>query len=128
MANGTPIARISLVRKCVPKEATDTMAETPESKVRRIQLGRVFITRNVLDECSDLMAELHRFLSQHLQCCWGQALDLEANEMALVHGGRVLSVWTTSKGHEIWILTEGLLRGGMKGEHTLSTILFPRDY
>jgi hypothetical protein len=62
-------------------------------------------------------------LLQHLQGRWGviDRHDWEANDEALKHGGRLLSVYPLpNESDNFWIITEA--------DRSVTTILLPSDY
>lgn len=62
-------------------------------------------------------------LQQHVQARWGicDPEDWKANDEALAHGGRLLSVYPLPEGSEsFWIITEH--------DRSVTTILLPSDY
>jgi hypothetical protein len=62
-------------------------------------------------------------LSQHVQGKWGicDRQDWEANDEALKHGGRLLSVYPLpNESDNFWIITEA--------DRSVTTILLPSDY
>jgi hypothetical protein len=83
-------------------------------------LGQIVATPNLLSKVSeeDQMIALNR----HANCDWGEAdeEDRRANDNALKHGGRILSVYTSKEGVRFWIITEA--------DRTITTILLPEDY
>ena len=62
------------------------------------------------------------YLARHANGDWGELDDDDrmANEYALRHGLRVLSVYRLSTGVEIWLLTES--------DRSTTTILLPSEY
>ena len=62
-------------------------------------------------------------LAQHVQAHWGivDQDDWKANDEALKHGGRLLSVYPCPNSSEVfWIITEH--------DRSVTTILLPSDY
>ena len=51
--------------------------------------------------------------------------DRQANDQALVNGGRILSVYRTLKNKQLWIITEG---ADDEGKREATTILLPSEY
>ncbi len=83
-------------------------------------LGSVVITATA-NEClnqTDVQAAIRR----HINGDWGNldSDDVNANESALKHGGRILSSYTSSDETKFWIITEA--------DRSSTTILLPEDY
>jgi len=79
-------------------------------------MGALYAFAQALDE------EPNKFLTRHANGEWGEVddHDRKANEYALEHGLRVMSVYTLSSGERIWIITEADRRS--------TTILLPSEY
>jgi hypothetical protein len=79
-------------------------------------IGAIAVFAEALDESPD------SFLSRHANGDWGELNDddRKANEYALRHGLRVLSVYRLSTGVKIWLLTES--------DRSSTTILLPSEY
>ncbi|MBS1851384.1 MAG: plasmid related protein [Acidobacteria bacterium] len=62
------------------------------------------------------------FLLRHWCGHWGEvnAEDAVANDLSLIRGKRLLSVYTMSRGTKIWIFTER--------DRSYTTILLPSEY
>jgi hypothetical protein len=74
-----------------------------------------------------LSRSCHRMLSvaaldRHASCDWGVICDQdrEANEEALIHGFRIMSVYQDSKNTKFWIITEA--------DRSVTTVLLPEEY
>ena len=82
--------------------------------------GQIVITTNALDTLKqrDVLPALRR----HLQGDWGDvdAEDRKANDSALVHAARLLSVYHAADGTKFWIITEA--------DRSATTVLLPDDY
>ena len=88
----------------------------------RFQLGRVGATPgalSALEKAEQLPAE---FLDRHVNGDWGDVPedDAQANEVAVDQGLRILSVYTTSAGDTIWIITEA--------DRSFTTLVLPSEY
>ncbi|MBX3442135.1 MAG: hypothetical protein KF774_06990 [Planctomyces sp.] len=85
----------------------------------RFAPGQIVITANA----AGLLApdEVASALARHLTGDWGTvcADDAEANEEALIHGDRLMSVYGQAK-RRFWIITEA--------DRSVTTILMPEDY
>jgi hypothetical protein len=83
-------------------------------------LGRVVATANALNSIPQ--DEILRALSCHERGDWGKldTEDLEANENALKHGGRLCSRYFSTANAKFWIITEW--------DRKQTTVLLPEDY
>jgi hypothetical protein len=88
-----------------------------------LSLGRIFASVGAIGAFAEALDESpDSFLSRHVNGDWGELDndDRKANEYALRHGLRVLSVYRLSTGVEIWLLTES--------DRSSTTILLPSEY
>ena len=88
----------------------------------RFPLGRVVATPGALsslEKAEQLPAE---FLDRHVNGDWGDVpdADKQENEVSIEQRFRILSVYTTSAGDRIWILTEA--------DRSVTTILLSSEY
>ena len=83
-------------------------------------LGSVFCTPGALREIP--MNEAVRSLNRHLTGDWGDLgqHDRKQNDLALSHGGRILSAYHTVADRKFWIITEA--------DRSSTTILLPEEY
>ena len=88
----------------------------------RFELGRIVATPAALEAISDAGQEPGDFLRRYVLGDWGlvDAGDAQANEDALEIGDRILSVFATSAGVKIWIITEA--------DRSCTTVLLPEEY
>lgn len=86
------------------------------------ELGQLVATPGAIRALEDSGDHPLKFLSRHVTGDWGlvEKEDWEANDMAVQHGGRILSVYRTSKGTKLWIITEA--------DRSVTTILLPEEY
>jgi len=79
---------------------------------------RVVATQGVLA----LGVDLTTYLDRHVRGDWGNLCeaDILANEIALVHGERLLSKYEVRPGADIYIITEW--------DRSLTTVLLPSEY
>jgi hypothetical protein len=86
----------------------------------KFPLGQIVATRGVL-ALEDSPALLP-YLARHASGDWGDVCDDDkaANDDALAHGDRLLSAYTTSAGHKLWVITEW--------DRSVTTILLPEEY
>lgn len=93
-------------------EAINTAAKFP--------LGQIVATPNALDSIPP--DEIQGALARHVRGDWG-TLDVEdwnANEQALLHGGRLFSAYHSTQNIKFWIITEH--------DRSVTTVLLPEDY
>jgi hypothetical protein len=90
--------------------------------VRRFPLGRVVATPGALSALEKAEQLPAAFLDRRVNGDWGDVpdADKQANEGAIEQGNRILSVYTTSAGDRIWIVTEA--------DRSATTILLPEEY
>jgi len=86
----------------------------------KFELGQLVATPGVTESVPHF--ELSRALRRHASGDWGEldVEDLRANEVALVHGARLLSAYTTRAGIKFWIITEA--------NRASTTALLPSEY
>jgi len=86
-----------------------------------IELGRVVITRAVLEHLEREAADIYPYLHRHEHGDWGDVTpkDAEANLLGAIHGGRTFSAYEVA-GKRVWIITEG--------DQTSTCVLFPSEY
>lgn len=62
------------------------------------------------------------FVARHVRGDWGEVCedDKQANEDALRDGDRLLSAYRTTRGVNLWIITEH--------DRSVTTILLPEEY
>jgi hypothetical protein len=89
-------------------------------KSAKFPLGQIVATANAAATLSP--AEMTRALERHASGDWGDLdeEDREANEQALVHGERILSVYHAEIQTKFYIITEW--------DRSYTTILLPEDY
>lgn len=94
--------------------------ETPIDGTQEFQLGRIVVTPGVIEKLRP--TEVFHALQRHALGDWGDIHknDIGLNEEALVHGGRLLSVYYTSSGTRFWIITEA--------DRSATTVLLPEEY
>lgn len=90
-------------------------------------LGQTLATPGALQALEESGEDATNFLARHAAGDWGRvtADDAQANEDALKSGARLLSVYRTSKGVKIWIVTEA---EGEDGKREATTIILPMEY
>lgn len=99
-----------------PQNAIDTVVR---SKIV-LELGQVVATPAAGEILDDY--DIHDALSRHQSGDWGDVSDgdWKANDRALKHGERILSVYRSAKGEKFWVITEW--------DRSITTMLLPDDY
>ena len=85
-------------------------------------LGQIVATPAAMAVLAEANDDAAIFLARHVAGDWGDICleDKSLNDAALTDGGRLLSVYRTSKGVTLWIITEA--------DRSVTTILLPEDY
>ena len=93
---------------------------SPVIPIAKFRLGRIVATPNALNSITN--EDILKGIQRHQAGDWGdvEAEDRKANDQALVHGTRLLSVYLAVNGTKFWIITEA--------DRSASTILLPEDY
>ena len=96
------------------------MILVPSDNKSKFHLGALYMTPGVQGEIDN--TELSAALSRHISGDWGDvdSEDWQANEEALKHGLRLLSVYHSANGIKFWIITER--------DRSATTVLFPSEY
>jgi hypothetical protein len=86
----------------------------------KVLLGQIVATPNALAHVPS--PEIIRALARHQAGDWGELdeHDREANDAALLYGGRLLSAYRSQAGEKFWIITEA--------DRKVTTVLLPEDY
>jgi hypothetical protein len=94
----------------------------PQQRTTTFPLGRTLATPGALRVIEASGESPADFLRRHANCDWGivDQHDWEANNAALVNGGRLLSAYRTASGEKLWIITEA--------DRSATTILRPDEY
>jgi hypothetical protein len=82
--------------------------------------GQIVATPNALNSIPN--EEILFALSRHVRGDWGtlDPYDVNANESALKHGGRLFSAYQSKRNITFWIITEW--------DRSATTVLLPEDY
>lgn len=93
----------------------------------RFPMGQLLITPGAQAACDDAGQNPGVFVSRHVQCDWGEVCeeDQNANDHALIDGGRLLSAYRTLRNVRLWIVTEA---EDDRGRRLSTTILRPEEY
>ena len=88
----------------------------------RFPLGQIVATPGALTALETAGQTPLDFLLRHIAGDWGEvcADDAAENELALRVGNRLLSVYRTSQGETLWIITER--------DRSVTTLLLPDEY
>jgi hypothetical protein len=86
------------------------------------KLGQVVMTHGAINALKESGQSAAGFLDKHIRGDWGDLSpqDAKANEDAITEGLRILSVYRTSKGIKIWIITEA--------DRASTCLLLPDEY
>jgi hypothetical protein len=90
-------------------------------------LGQILATPGALEAIEQAGQSPAEFLDRHAQGDWGEVgeEDAESNNQALLDGSRLLSVYRTSTGIKLWIITEAADESHLRAA---TTILLPEEY
>lgn len=96
------------------------IAPTPAKQ--KFSGGTLVATPGALALLNDHAVSPLSLLTRHLAGDWGDVPpeDAQMNEMALRHGGRLLSAYRIGRDARIWIITES--------DRSSSTVLRPEEY
>ena len=88
----------------------------------RFSLGQTVATPGALAALTESAQAPTEFLQRHLGGDWGDVCDedRQANEDALLHGERLLSVYRTKTGTKLWVITEA--------DRSSTCLLLPDEY
>ena len=88
----------------------------------RFSLGQTVATPGALAALTESGQAPTEFLQRHLVGDWGDVCDedRQANEDALLHGERLLSVYRTKAGAKLWVITEA--------DRSSTCLLLPDEY
>lgn len=91
-----------------------------DDRGERFCLGRVVATANAISALDE--GSIRSALRRHVSGDWGEldSHDLAVNEAALLHGGRLLSVFRDQTGTRFYVITES--------DRSVTTVLLPEDY
>ncbi|MBS0162591.1 MAG: hypothetical protein JSS48_08475 [Nitrospira sp.] len=101
-------------------KTTNQRRNNMETQKTTLKLGQTLITPGARDALhpEDVMVAMRRHASKD----WGDCRleDREANDLALVEGARVFSVYKDRFGTKFWIITEA--------DRSATTVLLPSEY
>lgn len=105
-----------------PSEASGTAPNHPEAHTPLFPLGQIVATPGALRALQRAEQAPAEFLARHRRGDWGELNDEDKaeNDFSVQHGFRILSVYTTSAGDKLWLITEA--------DRSSTTVLLPREY
>jgi len=88
----------------------------------KFRLGKLVATPGALAALTEAGQSPMEFVARHLQGDWGDCCqeDRRANEGALRDEARIFSVYRTSKGTKLWVITEA--------DRSSTCVLLPEEY
>lgn len=98
-----------------------------EKPMPLFDLGRIVATPGALEVLRKAGVVGASLLVRHQKGDYGNvsADDRKANDDAVKHGARIMSVYPLGKGETIWIITEAV---GDDGKRACTTLLLPHEY
>lgn len=95
--------------------------------MQKFELGRTVGTPGALEALEAAGQDASFFLQKHVTGDWGSvdADDARANHAAIQTGERILSVYKTLLGVEVWVLTEAVDDEGVRAA---TTLLLPEEH
>ena len=88
--------------------------------IAKFRLGKIVSTPNALDRLTQ--EDILLAIGRHQAGDWGDVSeeDRAANELALIEGRRLWSVYHAGNGVKFWLITEA--------DRSYTTVLVPEDY
>jgi len=89
-------------------------------------LGQIVSTPGAIELLKECKQTPLEFLARHIQCDWSECNpdDAKLNEQALEDHSRIMSVYKTSNGEKLWIVTEIIDEDG----NFATTLLLPSEW
>jgi len=86
-----------------------------------LKLGRIVAAPGAM-RAAGAMGPIANMLGKHSIGIWGDLdkEDIDANDHALIHGGRILSAYWIRDAIKVWVITEA--------DRSSTTILLPEEY
>ena len=93
----------------------------------KVELGQVVATPGALEALREAGHQPAEFLARHIAGDWGDLgdEDRKLNDLAIVDGSRILSVYKLTSGEKVWLITEATTDDGRR---LCSTFLLPDEY
>lgn len=88
----------------------------------KFRLGNVYATPGAIEALTKSGQSPLEFLARHQSGDWGDCdkMDKKSNDLALLNGSRIFSVYHTKDGEKLWLITEW--------DRSSTTILLPEEY
>ena len=88
----------------------------------RFSLGQLVSTPGAIEAMEKVGQNPHQLVRRHQSGDWGEVSpdDAQENELSIVLGFRLMSVYTMSDGTKVWVITEA--------DRAVTTILLPSEY
>ena len=88
----------------------------------RFRPGQVVATPGAMEALRESGETASSYIKRHLEGDWGtvDVHDRAANELALIHGARLLSAYVLRSGTRIWVITEA--------DRSSTCVLLPDEY
>ena len=104
----------------MPEKGASPSVPPKAHKLPLFPMGRLIATPNALVNLSP--NDISLALRRHLCGDWGELdkHDIEVNNQALAHGGRLLSVYSSVSGIRFYVITEA--------DRKSTSVLLPEDY
>lgn len=117
-----PAVTLSLAWDGATRHWTSRIAGGAIKPYPRFPLGQVVATPRALRALQEAEQEPMEFMTRHVRGDWGELddEDKQANERALREGLRILSVYHTSDGVRLYVITEW--------DRSVTTLLLPDEY
>lgn len=93
-----------------------------ESIAPKFPMGQLLATPGAVEACDEAEQTPLEFFAHHVRGDWGEVCkdDFEENELSLREGFRLMSVYHTTKGTKVWVITEA--------DRSVTTLLLPEEY
>ena len=93
----------------------------------KFSLGQVVATPGAITALRQSGEMPAKFLNRHVSGDWGDICDddRQLNGEALQDGSRIMSVYSTSMGVKLWVITDAT---NDIGRREVTTVLLPEDY
>jgi hypothetical protein len=103
------------------------MKGTPMVAKPEFCFGQLLTTPGAIEAVARAGQSAIDFLRHHVRGDWGEVCeeDRRRNDQALIDGTRILSVYRTSLGEKLWIITEAADECGYRAA---TTLLLPDEY
>jgi hypothetical protein len=105
----------------------NSISTSGQASKPKFSLGQLLATPGAMEALQESNQLPGDFLAKHVAGDWGETCleDKGLNDEALIDGSRIMSVYRTSKGVKIWIITEA---ADDEGNRAATTFLLPEEY